>query len=109
VAGAVALLALAPGLPVAVVLALVAGAGAVAVEVLVDTGLQRTLDPDVLARAYGVYFALTIAGIAVGSLAAAPLAAELGLPGALAAVAAVPALYAVTAGSTSRGVVRRLS
>jgi hypothetical protein len=32
----------------------------------------------------------------VGSLAAAPLAAVLGLPGALAAVAAVPALYALT-------------
>jgi hypothetical protein len=97
VAGAVALLALAPGLPVAVVLALVAGAGAVAVEALVDTGLQRALDPDVLARAYGVYFALTIAGIGLGSLAAAPLAAALGVPGALAAVAAVPALYALTA------------
>jgi MFS family permease len=96
VAGAVALLALAPGLPVAVGLALVAGGGAVAVEALVDTGLQRALDPDVLARAYGVYFALTVAGIAVGSLAAAPLAAVLGLPGALAAVAAVPALYALT-------------
>jgi MFS family permease len=97
VAGAVGLLALAPGLPVAVVLALVAGAGAVAVEALVDTGLQRALDPDVLARAYGVYFALTVAGIAVGSLAAAPLAAALGLSGALAVVAAVPALYALTA------------
>jgi MFS family permease len=95
VSGAVALLALAPGLPAAVVLALVAGAGAVAVEVLADTGLQRWLAEDVLARAYGAYFALTIAGIAAGSLVAAPLAAAFGLPGALAAVAAVPALYAL--------------
>jgi MFS family permease len=95
VSGAVALLALAPGLPAAVVLALVAGAGAVAVEVLADTGLQRWLAEDVLARAYGVYFALTVAGIAAGSLVAAPLAAAFGLPGALAAVAAVPALYAL--------------
>jgi MFS family permease len=95
VSGAVALLALAPGLPAAVVLALVAGAGAVAVEVLADTGLQRWLAEDVLARAYGAYFALTIAGIAAGSLVAAPLAATLGLSGALAVVAAVPALYAL--------------
>jgi MFS family permease len=95
VAAAVALLALAPGLPVAVLLALVAGAGAVAVEVRAETGLQRALDPDVLARAYGVYFALTIAAIAAGSLAAPVLAAAFGLPGALLAVAAVPALYAL--------------
>jgi hypothetical protein len=58
-------------------------------------GLQRELDDDVLARAYGVYFALTIAAIAAGSLAAPALASALGLSGALAAVAAVPALYAV--------------
>ncbi len=96
VAAAVALLALAPALPVAALLALVAGAGAVAVEVRVETGLQRELDPDLLARAYGVYFALTIAAIAAGSLAAPALAATLGLPGALVAVAAVPALYALT-------------
>jgi predicted MFS family arabinose efflux permease len=94
-AGAVALLALVTGLPGAVALALAAGAGAVAVEVLVDTGLQRELDDDILGRAYGVYFALTIAAIGAGSLAAPVLASALGLSGALAVVAAVPALYAV--------------
>ena len=94
-AAAVALLALVTGLPAALALALAAGAGAVAVEVLVDTGLQRELDDDVLARAYGVYFALTIGAIAAGSLAAPVLASALGLSGALAVVAAVPALYAV--------------
>jgi MFS family permease len=93
VALAAALLALAPGTPAALPIALLAGAGALAVEVLADTTLQRSLPPAILGRAYGLYFSLTIAGIAAGSLAAAPLVAALGLHGALLAVACVPALY----------------
>lgn len=82
-------------LAVATVLAAIGGVGAMVVEVLADTGLQRCLDEDVLARAYGFAYPAAIGGIAVGSLIAAPLVAVFGAHGtllALGAAAAVPAL-----------------
>jgi MFS family permease len=94
---AAALLALAPGTTLALPIALVVGAAAMSVEVLTDVSLQRFLPPAVLGRAYGVYFSLSIAGIAAGSLAAPPLVAALGLHAAFLAVAAVPALYGAVA------------
>jgi MFS family permease len=80
----------------ALALAIVTGAGCIVVEVLADTGLQRALAPDVLARAYGFAFPATIAGIAAGALIAAPLVALVGLDGAFAAVGALVAAYALS-------------
>ena len=84
------------GIGVALVLGLVSGACSIVVEVMADTGLQRVLPEDVLARAYGFAFPAALAGIVAGSLVAAPLAAVFGLQGAFAALGAVTALYALT-------------
>jgi MFS family permease len=102
VALAAGALAVTPSLPLAVVLAVVCGTGSIVVEVIVDTVLARTLDEAVLARAYGLAFPASIAGIAVGALIAAPLVGLLGLPGALAAIAALLAGYAALLGLPAR-------
>ena len=52
----------------ALALGVVSGAGCIVVEVLVETGLQRSLAPDVFARAYGFAYPAAIAGIVAGSL-----------------------------------------
>jgi MFS family permease len=80
----------------AVALGVVSGAGFIVVEVLVETGLQRSLAPDVFARAYGFAFPAAIAGIVAGSLIAAPLVAVLGVRGAFVALGALTAVYTLT-------------
>jgi MFS family permease len=77
-----------PTLAGAVALALFGGGGMIVGEVLCETALPRMLEDAVLARAYGLVFPISIGGIVVGSLAAGPLVALLGLPGALAAAGA---------------------
>jgi predicted MFS family arabinose efflux permease len=96
VAAATLLLANPFGVGGALALAVVTGAGCVVVEVLADTGLQRALAPDVLARAYGFAFPAAIAGIVAGSLIAAPLVALFGLHGAFVAMGALVAAYALS-------------
>ena len=95
VAGPASLMALTPCLPGLLCWAVLSGAGAVLVEVLCETALQRDLDEAVFARAYGIAFPAAIAGIAGGSLVAAPLVAAIGLTGAIAATGALAAGYAV--------------
>jgi predicted MFS family arabinose efflux permease len=95
VAVASALLAVTPWLVGAVILAVAIGAGTIMVEVVADTALARSLDEAVLARAYGLAFPASIAGIVAGSLIAAPLVALVGLSGALAAVGGLVAAYAI--------------
>ena len=89
-------LGVAPALPVALALALAGGGGMVVGEILTDTALPRMIDDAVLARAYGLAYPASIAGIVVGSLVAGPLVALLGPSGALivagASVAVVGAL-----------------
>ncbi len=70
----------------AIVLTGLTGMGALLVEILTETSLQRTLDEDVFGRAYGLALPASLAGIVVGSLIAPVLAAVLGGPGALIAV-----------------------
>jgi len=77
------LMAVTPWLPGLLVWGVVGGAGAVLVEVLCETALQRELDEDVFARAYGVALPMILGGIVVGSLVAAPLVALIGLTGAI--------------------------
>jgi predicted MFS family arabinose efflux permease len=95
VAASTALLADPFGLGGAVALGVVAGAGSISVEILADTGLQRLLSPDVLARAYGLALPAALAGIVAGGLIAPTLAALFGLHGAFAALGAVAAAYAL--------------
>jgi MFS family permease len=80
----------------ALALGVVSGAGFIVVEVLVETGLQRTLAPEVFARAYGFAFPAAIAGIVAGSLIAAPLVALFGVRGAFVALGALTAVYTLT-------------
>jgi MFS family permease len=78
----------------ALALALVGGAGAVVVEVLAETGLQRSLPEDLLGRAYGFAFPAALGGIVVGSLIAPLLVAVAGVEGALVLLGAGVALTA---------------
>lgn len=95
VALAIAGLGIAPVLPVALALALAGGGGMVVGEILTDTALPRMLDDDVLARAYGLAFPASIAGIVVGSLVAGPLVGLLGASGAMLVAASSVALVGV--------------
>lgn len=80
---------------VAIVLAALGGAGAIVVEVLADTGLQQCLDEEVLGRAYGLALTAALGGIVLGSVIAAPLAALLGVRGALLALGALVIVHAL--------------
>ena len=73
------LLALTGSTAPALVLAAGIGGGALTTEVVADTTLQRSLDPAVFARAYGLVVPACVAGIAGGALLAPPLVAVLGL------------------------------
>ena len=70
------LLALTGWIPAVLILAGVFGAGSVVAEVVGDTCLQRSLDPAVFARAYGLALPAFLGGIAAGALLA-PLAIAL--------------------------------
>jgi MFS family permease len=76
---ALPLLALSGSTALALVLAAAIGAGTMSTEVVADTTLQRSLDPAVFARAYGLVVPACVAGIAGGALLAPPLVALLGL------------------------------
>lgn len=77
----------------AIVLACVNGAGAILVEVMTETGLQRMLPEDVFGRAYGLALPASIGGIVVGSLIAPVLVSAVGLTGALIACGGVATAY----------------
>jgi MFS family permease len=87
----------------ALVLSFVGGLGAITVEILVETSLQRSLPADVLGRAYGFALPAALSGIVAGSLIAPALVALAGLGGALALLGAAVALVAVTVARTPRG------
>jgi predicted MFS family arabinose efflux permease len=97
---AVAVLALAAPLPVVavagwlpgvLVLIAVFGGASLVTEVVADTALQRSLDPAVFARAYGLVLPAALAGIAAGALLAPPCVSLVGVDGTLVLVAAVAA------------------
>jgi hypothetical protein len=88
------LMAVTPWLPGLLLCSVLGGAGAVLVEVLCETSLQRELDEEVFARAYGVALPVILAGIVGGSLVAAPLVALVGLTGAIVATGLLAAGYA---------------
>lgn len=55
------------------------GAGTLIVDVLAITALQRSLPSNVIARVFGVFFALVVGAIALGAVITPPLLAALGL------------------------------
>jgi MFS family permease len=79
----------------AIVLTGLTGMGALLVEILTETTLQRELDEDVFGRAYGLAFPAAIAGIVIGSVIAPGLAALLGGSGALVVVGGTVLAYAL--------------
>jgi MFS family permease len=87
-------MAVTPWLPGLLLLAVIGGGGAVLVEVLCETALQRELDEEVFARAYGVALPVILGGIVGGSLIAAPLTALVGMTGAIVATGLLAAGYA---------------
>jgi MFS family permease len=78
---------------IAILLVGVNGTGAILVEVMTETGLQRLLPADVFGRAYGLAIPASIGGIVVGSLIAPVLVSAAGLSGALVISGAVAVGY----------------
>lgn len=97
--GAVALplplLAVSPSVVITLALTALSGSGAVIVEVLMETGMQRLLDESVFGRAYGVAVPASIGGIVVGSLVAPLGVAAFGVTATLSVLGAVVAGYAI--------------
>jgi MFS family permease len=87
------LLAIAGWLPAAIVLAAVFGGGSVVAEVVGDTCLQRSLDPAVFARAYGLALPACLGGIAAGALVAPLGVTVLGANGTLVLLGAAVIAY----------------
>jgi predicted MFS family arabinose efflux permease len=106
VAGPTTLMAFTPWLPGLLGWALLAGAGAALVEVLCETVLQRDLDADVFARAYGVALPVSLGGIVAGSLVAAPLTMLVGLTGAMVSIGLLAAGYAAVVAFPGRTIGR---
>jgi hypothetical protein len=79
----------------AVFLTGVTGVGALLVEILTETSLQRSLDDEVFGRAYGLAVPASLGGIVAGSLIAPLLAGALGGSGALVAVGCAVLAYAL--------------
>ena len=88
-AAALAVLAAAPSLPAAFLLLAVAGVGRTTLDVAGRTLLQRIARPDALARAFGLLEGVSMAGLAVGSIAASGFVAVAGGRGAFVCVAAI--------------------
>jgi MFS family permease len=79
----------------AVFLTGITGVGALLVEILTETSLQRSLDDEVFGRAYGLAVPASLGGIVAGSLIAPLLAGALGGSGALIAVGCAVLAYAL--------------
>jgi MFS family permease len=88
-----ALLAVIHSAALAFVLEVVRGGGTIVVDVLAITALQRSVSRDVVARVFGVFFALVLAAISLGALLMPILLGAFGLTSTLLIVGfSVPAL-----------------
>jgi MFS family permease len=63
----------------AFLLEVVRGGGTIVVDVLAITALQRMVSPDVVARVFGVFFALVLAAVSLGALLMPILLGSVGL------------------------------
>jgi predicted MFS family arabinose efflux permease len=86
-------LGLAGWVPGVLALAAFFGTGQIVTEVVADTTLQRSLDPAVFGRAYGIVLSASIGGIAAGALLAPLAVSLLGLEGTLIALGALSVGY----------------
>lgn len=82
---------------VAVTLQVVRGGSTILADVLTDTTLQQSVPTDQLARVFGVFWALIVAGLAGGTAVTAPLISGLGVNGALLMMAFAPLAVALIA------------
>ncbi|MFZ2033028.1 MAG: MFS transporter [Candidatus Dormiibacterota bacterium] len=64
---------------IAFLLEVIRGGGTIVVDVLAITALQRLVSPDVVARVFGVFFALVLAAISLGALLMPILLGSVGL------------------------------
>jgi MFS family permease len=64
---------------IAFLLEVIRGGGTIVVDVLAITALQRLVNPDVVARVFGVFFALVLAAISLGALLMPILLGSVGL------------------------------
>ena len=88
-----ALLAVVHSPAIAFGLEVVRGGGTIVVDVLAITALQRAVSPDVVARVFGVFFALVLAAISLGALLMPILLGAFGLTNTLLIVGfSIPAL-----------------
>ncbi|HEY1594859.1 MAG TPA: MFS transporter [Thermoleophilaceae bacterium] len=78
----------APG--VAFALEVIRGGGTLVVDVLAITALQRAVSDDVIARVFGVFFALVLAAISLGTIVTPPIVDGPGLHTALYIMGFVP-------------------
>ena len=62
---------------------MVRGGGTLIVDVLAITAMQRLVSASLVARVFGVFFALVLAATAIGAIVTPPLLAALGLRGVL--------------------------
>jgi hypothetical protein len=82
---------------IAFLLEVVRGAGTIIVDVLAITALQRLVSPDVVARVFGVFFALVLAAVSLGALLMPILLGTIGLNATLLIMGiAIPALTAAS-------------
>jgi hypothetical protein len=89
-------------LPAALLVAAAFGAGTLVSEVAADTALQRSLDPAVFVRAYGIVLPAALAGIVLGALLAPVCVQLVGLNGTLVIVAGACVAYGVVVGASDR-------
>jgi hypothetical protein len=75
---------------VAFALEIVRGAGTLVVDVLAITALQRAVSGEVIARVFGVFFALVLGAISVGTIVTPPIVNGPGLHAALYIMGFVP-------------------
>jgi MFS family permease len=81
---------------IAFLLEVIRGGGTIVVDVLAITALQRLVNPDVVARVFGVFFALVLAAISLGALLMPILLGSVGLNTTLLIMGfAIPALSVV--------------
>ena len=79
--------------PLAIGLAAATGAGAILVEIMTETGLQRILPAEMFGRAYGLALPASLGGIVAGALIAPLLVSLLGGTGALIACGGAAVSY----------------
>jgi hypothetical protein len=94
-------------LPGVLALAAFFGAGSIVTDVVADTNLQRSLDPAVFGRAYGIVLSASIGGIAAGALLAPVAVWLVGVEGTLIGLGTLTMAYGAAVLLPTSRLVRR--